>query len=246
MMRRRGLFACSEVGFNLALDPLARTQKAVKDWLEEGAPSAQHYAVPPLLRSDWVAGEWHNPPRELWCKETPGEHLLTPRPLMHLLNRMRWHPVEAGQWVLSGWCFRDEDPSRTLPLLRQRAFFLAEHAQIGTKMDCTAWARHEMARWWKQGVALDLPLVHQSNDVSERCDEWIDLLLPGTEPVRLAHAEVLPIQVSGAYLKESVACATVGLGLERWLLALAARHGVEPDDWPKLPEQQGPACLLKR
>ncbi len=235
LMRRAGLFACSEVGFNLALDPLTRMYTGMMSWLASGAPGLHHQATPPLLRSDWVAGEWHNPPSTTWCREEPGGHLLTPRPVMHLLNRQRWHPVVAGVWVLTGWCFRDEEPASTLPLLRQRAFIMTEHARIGTPQECTAWAASELMRWWDLGVRLDLPLSHHETDTA-RCDGRINLELPGTGPICLVHAELLPASVSSAYLEDGLACATVGLGLERWLLALAARHGVEPEFWPELPE----------
>jgi hypothetical protein len=233
-LRRAGLFSCSEVGFNLALDPLARQQARVAAWLASAGPQVQGWAAPPLLRTDWAVGAWHNPPPAQWCREEPGGHLLTPRPLLHLLNRLRWHPTDTGEWVLGSWCFRQEDPALTLPLLRQRAFYMVEHAWVGALTEAARWAAHELERWWELAVRLDLPVALSASEHA-RYDAAVLLELPDTPAASLAHAEVLPVAASGAYLKEGQACAAVGLGLERWLLALAARYGAHVEDWPELP-----------
>jgi hypothetical protein len=246
---KAGLLSCSEQGFNILRGPLAELAWALATHLGDLCEGTERWTTPLLLRRDWViADAWHDPPPEQWCTEQPGGHLLAPRPLMHLLNRLRRHPQQSGAWLLSGPCVRNEQG--TLPLYRQRAFTILEYAWLGephTVGHCQAdvWdCVWELARGW------DLPVDQVAGDDTLRASaadyaaEWsLRLLLPDLDAVPLARATVLPLELCAAYGLAPQVVTTLGLGVERWCLAILARYGVEPAKWPIQPHaaQSAPA-----
>ena len=221
-----GLLSCSQAGFNIMLGPLAGLFEALKRHLCRLDPQASLWIVPPLLRPDWLPqGPLPPPGREQWCHEKPGGFLLTPRPLMHLLGRMRWHPEESGGWVLSGQCARQE--TDTLPLRRQRVFSVAEYVWLGdeewtyARLAATAERLLRLCQDWR------LPVEMKAEDD----DQSILLALPDTEPLKLMHAtRISPAELS-SYGIEERAVLTLSCGIERFMLAFLAAQGIEPRKW---------------
>lgn len=230
-----GLLSCSQQGFNLAIGPLAELRCRLMDWVLALLPGAERWEVPPLIRSDWVErGVWDDPPESEWCREEPGANLLTPRPLMHLANRLRHHPVDFGQWVLNGVAVRHEDPEATLPLLRQRAFMVQELAAVSTKPEkLQGWGAGVMARMWEQALAWNLP-VELRGAPGPPEEAALFLRLPAEQPLLLARSGSLRPEVLAAYGLTGQQFNYATFGPERWTLALMARHGVDPGGWPPL------------
>lgn len=229
---RADLLSCSEQGFHITFGPLIDLRRRLVHWLESIECADETWEVPPLIRNDWVPrGVWRDPPEKLWCQESPSGHLLTPRPLFHLLNRLRHHPRDGGVWILSGLCTRDEDPSQTLPLKHQRSFTMVEFAALAPMGALGVWMGELMEKLWNQAVAWDLPV---DLSATENSPAGMDLRLrmPEMEPLRLARAWQLPPDVLSAYKIEGLQLAAVGCGIDRWCLAVLARHGVEPSQWP--------------
>lgn len=228
-----GLLSCSEQGFVVAMGPLVELRAALTDWLARLEEVDERWEVPALIRADWVPrGVWREPAEDLWCSEQPGGHLLTPRPLFHLLNRLRHHPVEGGAWLLGGQCTRDERD--TLPMLRQRVFTMMEYVVLAPQKALSIWLAGLLERLWEQAVAWDLPVDLSATD--DRCSGMdLRLRLTDEQPLRLARGWELPVDVSSAYGLQDQRLAIVGCGIERWCLAILARHGVEADSWRRLP-----------
>jgi hypothetical protein len=245
-----GMLSCSQVGFNIALGPLAKLHERMGRFLARSQPDAEMWLTPGLLRADWaVYGVWRNPPDDQWCHEEPGGHILTPRPLLHLLNRMRHHPVEQGAWCLQGNCVRDEQD--TLPFYRQRSFTVVERAWAGAEEQVRRQATQAMMVLWKQLQAWDLPIeLNAPADPLDRLEPeaeypgtaWpaaafplrIELQLPDVPPLNLATAELVSPEICAAYKLGQVHYATLGAGIERWCLALLVRFGIDPERWPDL------------
>jgi hypothetical protein len=245
-----GMLSCSQVGFNIAIGPLARLHRRVQRMLARLQPEAEPWLTPPLLRADWAErGVWRRPPEEQWCREEPGGHLLTPRPLLHLLNRLRHHPVEQGAWRLNGGCVRHEQD--TLPFYRQRCFSMVEHAWAGREEQVLHDCSRVLMALWKQAETWDLPvelnaavdpLADAEPDANFAAAGWpaavyplsIMLRLPEMPLLSLATAELIAPEVRAAYKLEGVHLASLGAGVERWCLALLVRYGVDPERWPEL------------
>jgi hypothetical protein len=245
-----GMLSCSQVGFNIAIGPLVRLHNRMQRMLARLQGEALPWLTPALLRSDWVErGVWQRPPEAEWCREEPGGHLLTPRPLMHLLNRLRHHPVEGGAWRLKGSCVRHEQD--TLPFYRQRSFNMVEHAWIGAEeqvlrdCSCVTMALWKQAESWDLPVELNAevdPLADAEPGADFAADGWpaaafplsIMLRLPDVPPLNLATAELIAPEVRAAYKLDNVHMASLGAGVERWCLALLVRYGIDPERWPDL------------
>jgi len=231
---RDNLLSCSEQGFNILIGPLAELHRAMIDWLGSTESADERWTVPALIRNDWVPRNvWDDPPEELWCNEAPSGHLLTPRPLFHLLNRLRHHPVDGGIWVLNGVCARDESPGDTLPLKHQRSFTMVEHAALAPRGALGVWMGEMMERLYSRAVAWDLPVDLSATDNG---DSHMDLRLrlPQMEPLRLARGWRIPANVLQAYQLTNQQLASIGCGVERWCLAILARYGIEKHNWPQL------------
>jgi len=234
---RDNLLSCSEQGFNIMIGPLIELYRGLINWLESAESVDERWAVPAMIRNDWVPrGVWNDPPEELWCNEAPAGHMLTPRPLFHLLNRLRHHPVDGGIWVLSGVCTRDESSQATLPLKHQRSFTMVEHAALAPHGALGVWMGEMMEQLYSQAVAWDLPV---DLSATENGDSHMDLRLrlPQMEPVRLARAWQIPAEVLAAYKVDDQQLAAVGCGVERWCLAILARYGTDARNWPQITDQ---------
>lgn len=229
---RDNLLSCSEQGFNILLGPLVGLRRSMLAWLESAESAEERWEVPTLIRNDWVPRKvWQDPPEELWCHDASSGHLLTPRPLFHLLSRLRHHPVEGGVWVLSGNCIRDESPQLTLPLKHQRSFTMVEYAALAPSGALGVWMGELMERLYAQAVAWDLPVDLSATDGG---DSGMDLRLrlPQMEPLRLTRAWQVPANVLAAYDLTGMRLAAVGSGVERWCLAVLARYGTSDAAWP--------------
>lgn len=244
------MLACSQVGFNVARGALADLQQRVAGRLMLLQPGAEQWLTPVLLRPDWLErGVWRNPPDGQWCREEPGGYVLTPRPLMHLLNRLRHHPVQRGTWRLQGSCVRHEQD--TLPLYRQRGFTMVEYAWSGADDQVRDALMRVLTRLWQLALHFDLPVTLASAggaDAALPADApdamWhipaaglplrLDLCLPELPPLNIATAEVIAPDVRAAYKLGALHVGSLGLGVERWCLALLARYGVDPERWPGL------------
>ena len=229
---RAGLLSCSEQGFNITMGPLTGLRRNLVRWLESIESADELWEVPPLIRNDWVPrGVWRDPPEALWCQEAPSGHLLTPRPLFHLLNRLRHHPRDGGVWIISGQCTRDEDARQTLPLKHQRAFTMVEFVALAPAGALGVWMGELMEKLWNQAVAWDLPVdLSATEDGTAGMD--LRLRMPEMEPLRLARGWQVPADVLAAYKIEGLRIAAIGCGIDRWCLAMLARHGVDPAAWP--------------
>jgi hypothetical protein len=230
---RANLLSCSEQGFNTMIGPLVELHRGLTAWLEAAESADERWQVPALIRNDWVPRNvWSDPSEEQWCTEVPSGHILTPRPLFHLLNRLRHHPADGGIWVLSGVCTRDESPQSTLPLKHQRSFTMVEYAALAPHGALGVWMGEVMERLYGRAVDWDLPV---DLSATENGDSQMDLRLrlPQLEPLRLARAWQVPAPVLAAYKLEDRQLAAVGCGVERWCLALLARYGTDPRAWPR-------------
>lgn len=233
---RAGLFSCSQQGFNIAMGPLLKLRRAVSSRLSGLDPQAVGWEVPPLIRADWVeSGIWRDPADEQWCTEQPAGHVLTPRPVLHLVNRLRHHPVDHGTWLLSGACVRNEDPQETLPLLRQRAFTMLEYVRIAGVNDESEWRAGILNALWDLLIDLDLPvgMVELPADGQHGSGGTAILLhLPEVPPVSLARAWRLPTELLAAYQLDGRYMDVVGCGVERLCLGILSRWGLEAKLWP--------------
>jgi hypothetical protein len=244
------MLCCSQAGFNIAIGPLVRLHNRMQRLLARLQSGAEPWLTPALLRADWAErGVWLRPPEEQWCREEPGGHLLTPRPLLHLLNRLRHHPVEQGAWRLKGGCVRHEQD--TLPLYRQRSFSMVEHAWAGTEEHVLRECSRVLMALWQQAEGWDLPvelnavvdpLVGAEPSADYASAGWpaeayplsIMLRLPDMPLLSLATAELVIPEVRAAYNLDGLPLASLGAGVERWCLALLVRYGAEPERWPEL------------
>jgi hypothetical protein len=234
---RANLLSCSQQGFNIAMGPLLGLRRSLVAWLESVESADELWETPPLIRNDWVPrGVWRDPPEDLWCRESPSGHLLTPRPLFHLLNRLRHHPRDGGVWIMHGQCTRDEDTQLTLPLKHQRSFTMLEFVALAPEGALGVWMGELMEKLWTQAVAWDLP-VDLSAIENGTAGMDLRLRMPEMEPLRLARAWQIPPDVLGAYSIQGGQMAAVGCGVERWCLALLARHGVDSGSWPEIKPQ---------
>jgi len=196
---------------------------------------AQPWEVPPLIRADWVHWKvWADPPEADWCFEQPGGNILTPRPLLHLVNRLRHHPVDEGTFLLSGSCTRNEDPDATLPLLRQRTFRMLEFSRVDSANADASWSREMLDRLWAKLTGLDLPvqMVEIPGGDGTAPGIVIRLQLKAAEQVSLARSFELPAELLKAYKLEGRRIWTIGIGPERCSLGVLARWGVGAEDWP--------------
>jgi|GEM_PF-2926048 len=233
-MMSAGLLSCSQQGFVISMGPLVGLRAALAGWLGGLEEADDRWEVPALIREDWVPRDvWREPPEEAWCREQPGGHLLTPRPLFHLLNRLRHHPVEGGTWLLSGTCTRHEQG--TLPLLRQRSFTMLEFVALAPQKALSVWMGGLMERLWEQAVAWDLPVDLSATSDGRRGMD-LRLRLEDEPPLHLARGWELRPEIAAAYRLGDQAVAVVGCGIERWCLAVLARHGVQESDWRRLPK----------
>ena len=231
-----GLFGCSQRGFNIAMGPLVGLRRRVEDALARIDPDALAWEVPTLIRSDWVHWKaWQDPAEDEWCFEQPGGNVLTPRPLLHLANRLSHHPVPEGTWLLSGDCFRNEDPDRTLPLLRQRSFRMLELVHLQDPAGNGDWPRRVLDHLWELFVKLDLPVTMVEVPATGRGhpDIEVRLQLRAAEQVSLVRSWELPMPLREAYRLGDRRIWTIGAGPERICLGIMARWGVDTSDWPK-------------
>jgi len=232
---RTGLVSCSQQGFNIAFGPLTGMRDGLAAWLRGLEPADEHWLVPSLIRRDWVEyGVWSDPPAEMWCTEQPGGHLLTPRPLFHLLNRLRHHPSDGAVWLLEGPCTRHEDPEQTLPLKLQRSFYMLEYVAQAPEGALSVWMGELIDRLWQQAVAWDLPVDCSATEDGEAGMD-LRLRLGDGEALRMARGWLVPEELIRVYGLGRQRLAAVSLGLERWCLALLARYGGHHDKWPQLP-----------
>jgi len=232
-MRKARLFTCSEVGYNYAMGSLVSLRQQLQTWLASLEPGAEQWVVPPLLRADWVpTGVWQYPSDREWCREEPGGHMLTPLPLMYLLTRLKYHPVEQGSWLLSGWSTRNE--ANTLPLLRQRTFTVYEHVRLGSANETRTWAAQFIEQLWQQAVAWDLPVELLAVGEQLGCEAELTLRMPDTPAALLSRVFALPPQLKQAYQLAQEELVSVASGIERWCLAIIARHGADPASWPSI------------
>jgi len=226
----QGLFSCSQQGFNIAMGSLPGLRRRLGHWLAALDSNAEHWDVPHLIRRDWVARDvWRSPVEEQWCSEQPGGHLLTPRPLFHLLNRLKHHPLSGGVWLLRGECTRVEDPKRTLPLLLQRSFTMVEIAALALPQALGIWREGLVEQFWEQAVAWDLPV-----ELDAGPDGAVSLCLVLAEEghASLTRCWDVDESVMAAYGMADQQMAVLSSGLERWCLAILARHGPDAAQWP--------------
>lgn len=230
---RVGLLSCSEQGFNIARGALAGLRDALWSRLSRLVDVDEVWDTPPLLRADWaVRGVWQAPPEAQWLSEAAAGQLLTPRPLLHLVNRLRWHPQERGSWLLRGWAFREEQD--TLPLYRQRCFTQFEYVFLGTAPAAAAAAqdaRDALGKLVTECCSSASWPVEQL--VVPAGAERTELQLAGVAPVGLYSCRSLEQAVREAYGQQACAIQTVSIGLERLCLALLAACGADPAGWPQ-------------
>ena len=229
-MLRAGLFSCSQVGFNIAFGALPRLRADFAGLFARVFEATEHWDVPPLIREDWVpAGAWDNPADAQWVRTEPLGHVLTPLPAMHLLNRLRHHPG-SGVFHLSGWCTRRE--TDTLPLLRQIAFSVEERIQVeqagGPELHGPMVFESLVA------LAFEMELPVEEALIEGQEGACLNLQLPDTPNVPLAaFRDALP-GLLASYGMDWAAVDRVSCGIERWCLALIARHGTDPASWPDI------------
>jgi hypothetical protein len=236
-MLAAGLLSCSEQGFNIARGPLTLLRDTLAAVLTQVAGAAEVWDTPPLLRSDWVVrGVWQDPPEAQWLSEPAGGHLLTPRPSMHLLSRLRWHPESRGEWLLRGPVFRDEQD--TLPLYRQRCFTMFEYVALGTARQA-----RQAVQQFELGL-LQLLITDNLDSVvvadagpGQPAANWL-LRLPNTAPVSLMRELPLSPELSAAYGLGQTKAISVAVGLERLCLAFLAVFGCEAELWPQFDEDE--------
>lgn len=228
-MLRAGLLSCSQVGFNIAMGPLTGLRDGLSALFARVFAAGERWETPPLIRADWIpAGAWDNPGDDQWIRTTPLGHVLTPLPAMHLLNRLRHHP-QAGTFHLSGWCFRQE--LDTLPLLRQVSFAVHERVQV-EEGSVEPTGSQVFAGLAAIAGNLDLPVREES--VDGPAGARIILELPDTPVVPLAAHRRVQDGVLRSYGLERFAAHRLSCGIERWCLAIVARHGAGPAGWPDL------------
>jgi len=232
-----GLLSCSEQGFNIARGPLTVLRDMLHLQLTDAAGDAEIWDTPPLLRSDWaVRGVWQDPPEAQWLSEPAGGHLLTPRPSMHLLSRLRWHPETRGEWLLRGQVFRNEVD--TLPLYRQRCFTLYEYVALGTARQARKAIQQFEVGVLRLIVGGGLAGVCvRADDDGERTTRWL-LKLPDTEPVSLLHELSFSPELLEAYGLGQSKVISFAVSLERLCLAYLAVFGCDAEQWPLFDEDE--------
>jgi hypothetical protein len=233
-MLRAGLFSCSQVGFNIALGDLPRLRADFCALFTRVFAATERWVVPPMIREDWIpADSWDSPGSGQWVRTEPLGHVLTPLPAMHLFNRLRHHPA-SGSFHLSGWCCRQE--TDTLPLLRQVSFTIEERVQVGKTGVAELLGPIVFAKLAALAQQLELPVEETRNEGHEGA--CLSLQLPDTPEVPLAAFRNVDSRLLSAYDLDWAAADRVSCGVERWCLALIARHGTDPGNWPDLAKLQ--------
>lgn len=229
-MIRAGLFSCSQVGFNIAFGALPGLREGLAGLLAREFAAGERWDVPPLIRGDWIPGDaWDNPAEGQWLHTAPLGHVLTPLPAMHLFNRLRHHP-QSGVFHLAGWCARQE--TDTLPLLRQISFCVHERVQVEQAGGPELRGPQVFARLVALAFELELPVQEAKMQGQEGA--VLSLQLPDTPEVPLVAFRDVPAGLLQAYGMDWAKADRVACGIERWCLAVIARHGVDPDSWPEL------------
>jgi hypothetical protein len=229
---RAGLLSCSQQGFNIARGALTHLRDRLWGRLATSISLDEVWDTPPLIRSDWVVrGVWQDPPEAQWLSASPGGQLLTPRPLMHLLSRLRWHPTAEGSWLLRGPAFRDEQD--TLPLLRQRCFTLLEYVVLAADAPRQLETYFEILHHLLEQILLaagraPAALLQEDGALCTR------LALPDTAPVTLLRGACVTDPVLRGYGLEQQVIGSVGLSLERLCLLVLAACGPDEAHWPRL------------
>lgn len=179
--------------------------------------------------------------------------VLTPAacyPLYPAIARRGPLPAQGGVYDLQSYCFRHEpsiDPAR------QQMFRMREHVRMGTQDDVTEFRQ----RWMDRGVrmmeevGLDVHIDVANDPFFGRAGKMLannqrdqnlkfELLIPVTSSANPTacmsfnyHQDAFGAKWGLNLADGSVAhTACVGWGLERIALALFARHGLDPKDWP--------------
>jgi seryl-tRNA synthetase len=182
---------------------------------------------------------------------TMSEVALTPACCYPIYPSLAGTLADGGAVVETrGWCFRHE-PS--VDPMRLQSFRMREHVRVGAPTEVLDWREHWLARVPRFFTELGLEvLTDVANDAffgragrlmsaSQREQRLkIEYLVPVFGPEHpTACASINYHQDHFGQLFEislgpgSVAhSACVGFGLERCAVALFARHGLDPDQWP--------------
>ena len=177
---------------------------------------------------------------------------LNPAVCYHVYSALAGQVIDASRIITAqSTCWRHEG-DRHLPLARQWAFTMRETVFVGTADDACRFLERascgvmDLAR----GLGLDPSVVVASDPFFAPTARGKQLLQQLEE---LKHEMLLPIRAGeriaassfnlhGTFFGEAFAIrlstgvpattACVAFGLERWLLAFLARHGLDPSAWP--------------
>jgi hypothetical protein len=224
---RRNLLSCSETGFNIARGEFALQADRLRRRLLDALPERETWKTPPLIRADWIEhSAWETWLGHRLTRSGLGGHVLSPKPVAHLLNRLRHHPEQAAAYLLWGPAFRDVGD--TLPLYRQIAFNQLEAVTAGRQQEVLGGLARDFATW--RSIADGLGLAY---DVAR---DRMELSLNFTDrpPVAVVSAALLDPVLASAYGLADITLGICSTSIERCCLSWIAGHGADPAGWPAL------------
>ena len=228
---QNGLLSCSQQGFITAQGQLCSLISRQSKLLQAVLAEEQVWDTPPLIRRDWIEREaWENWLGHGLAAMVPGGHLLTPKPLAHLLNRLRHHSQDQSSWLLSGQAFREVEG--TLPLHKQIAFSIVESVYAGGREAVWKHASDAFGKVAELAGELGLPVV-----LEERPDMFESRLMlrfDELQPVPVCTVQILDNALGAAYGLQLQHFGICSASLERWCLAVMAGHGADPAGWPDM------------
>ncbi|MBO3749255.1 hypothetical protein J5X84_24515 [Streptosporangiaceae bacterium NEAU-GS5] len=179
-------------------------------------------------------------------RQAPVTEVLTPAACYHLYAAHEGETLTGPLYLTTrNTCFRQE--RRCEPLRRQRSFTMREIVCLGAEAETAAFL--SQARQWADDLArlMGLPVswapatdpffrprtspgyLMQRLQPSKHELLYADGLALGSVNLHRTHfGEAFGITRDGA----PVSSACVAFGLERWMYAVADRHGADPANWP--------------
>jgi seryl-tRNA synthetase len=234
----------------VALETLARAEyfASFPQWLTVASHLSDDEAVLERVAADPA------PADAARSAVAPAGTALPPALCYHTYSALAGRRLAAGAPILmtaQGTCWRHEG-ERLAPLERGWAFTMREAVCIGSANDVEAFRQRGVRRVRAFAEALSLePKLALANDpffaptargkaLLQRVKGLKQELLLGIGDGRTTAAasfnnhetffgEAFDIRLPGG-VPASSAC--VAFGLERWLLAVLVRHGIEPEAWP--------------
>jgi seryl-tRNA synthetase len=201
----------------------------------------------------------HNDPGR--AEATPAKAALNPAVCYHVYANLAGHVLDAPHVITAqSTCWRHEG-ARHVPLARQWAFTMREIVFVGAADDARRFLERARSRVVGLARALGLdPTVAVATDPFFAPTARGKQLLQQLE--ELKHEMLLPIGVHARIAASSfnlhgvffgqafdirlapgtpATTACVAFGLERWLLAFLARHGLDAASWPAVDSHLEPS-----